>query len=65
MLLIAPSLVVYAGGAIYYAIILKGQIRSVLLLLCFVMLIAAGTKTWAVFREQLSPEHQRACGERW
>jgi hypothetical protein len=63
MLFIAPSLIVYAGGAAYYALLLKGQSRSVLVFLCVMMVLAAGAKTWAVLREQRSPEHQSTCGE--
>ena len=63
MILIAPSLIVYAGGAAYYAMVLKGQKRSALVFLCVLMVLAAGAKTWTVFREQLSAEHQSDCGE--
>jgi hypothetical protein len=63
MLFVGPSLAVYAAGAVYYAVLLKGQRRSMLVILCVVMVVAAGAKAWAVYREQIRPEHQRACGE--
>ena len=63
MILIAPSLIVYAGGAAYYAMVLKGQKRSVLVFLCILIVLAAGAKTWTVSREQLSAEHQSDCGQ--
>jgi hypothetical protein len=65
MLLVAPSLAVYAAGAVYYAVLLKGQRRSVPVVLCVVMMVAAGGKAWAVYREKVRPEHQSACGEGW
>ena len=34
MLFVAPSLAVYAAAAVYYAALLKGQRRSVLVILC-------------------------------
>ena len=63
MLFIAPSLMVYAAGAAYYAMILRGQKRGVLVILCVLMVLAAGAKTLTVFREQLSAEHQSDCGQ--
>ncbi len=67
MLFIAPSLVVYAGGAIYYAVHLKGAGRSllmaVLMALCVVMVLAVGVKAWAAYSEKIRPEHLETCGE--
>ena len=69
MVFIAPSLVAYAAGAVYCAVLLKGQRRSVaaagLTVLCVVMMIAAGGKAWAAYREKVRPEHQETCGEGW
>jgi hypothetical protein len=65
MLFVGPSLVVYAAGAIYYAVILKGTKRGVLVVLCAVMFVAAGTKAWAAYRETARPVHQRMCGGGW
>lgn len=68
MLFIAPSLVVYAAGAIYYALLLKGGKRSLpagLMLLCLVMVFAAGKKAWAAYSEKSRPEHQQTCGKGW
>jgi uncharacterized membrane protein (UPF0182 family) len=69
MILMVPSLVVYAAGAVYYAVLLKGQRRSVpaagLLVLCLLMIIAAGGKAWAAYREKIKPEHRSTCGEGW
>jgi uncharacterized BrkB/YihY/UPF0761 family membrane protein len=69
MLFIAPSLVVYAAGAIYYAVLLKGVRRSLpaaaLMVLCAVMVFAAGKKAWAAYSEKVRPEHQETCGEGW
>lgn len=65
MLLVGPALVVYAAGAIYYAVLLKGQRRVVLVMLCVVMMVAAGGKAWAAYRETTRPVHQRHCGEGW
>lgn len=63
MLLVGPCLVVYAAAAAYYALFLKGRRRSVPVVLCVVMIIAAGAKAWAVYREKIRPEHQSACGQ--
>jgi uncharacterized membrane protein len=69
MLFIAPSLVVYAAGAIYYAVLLKKQRQNVLaaglMVLCLVMMIASGRKAWAAYGEKIRPEHLEACGEGW
>ncbi len=69
MLLIGPSLVVYAAGAIYYAVRLKRVRKSVLtgvlLVLCTLMVLAAGGKTWAAYREKNKPQHQETCGDGW
>lgn len=69
MLFIVPSLVVYAAGAIYYAVRLKGVRRSllaaVIMILCIITVFVAGGKAWAAYREQSRPEHQETCGEGW
>jgi hypothetical protein len=69
MLFILPSLVVYAAGAIYYAVLLKGRRRSrlatALMVLCVLMLFAAGGKAWTAYGEKSMPEHREACGEGW
>lgn len=65
MLLVGPSLLVYAGGAIYYVVMLKGGKRAVLAVLCAVMMIAAGGKAWAAYRETTRPVHKQVCGEAW
>lgn len=69
LLFIAPSLVVYAAGAIYYAVLLKSVKRSlsaaVLMVLCVVMVFAAGKKAWAAYSEKSRPEHQETCGKGW
>jgi hypothetical protein len=63
MIFIGPSLAVYAAGAIYYAVVLKGRRRVVLAVLCAVMMVAAGGKAWAAYREKTSPGHRSHCGE--
>jgi len=69
MLFIAPSLVVYAAGAVYYAALLKRARRSplaaVLMVVCVVLALATGGKAWAAYREKGSPGHQETCGEGW
>jgi uncharacterized membrane protein len=69
MLFIVPALIIYAAGAVYYAVLLKGQRRSVLaagmLILCVVIVIASGRKAWAAYSEKSRPEHQETCGEGW
>jgi hypothetical protein len=65
MLLVGPALAVYAAGAVYYALLLKGRMRDVLVVLCAVMMIAAGGKAWAAYRETTRPVHRRTCGEGW
>ena len=69
MLFIVPSLVVYAAGAIYYAVLLKRGRRSlqtaVLMLICAVTVFAACEKAWVAYREKARPEHQETCGEGW
>jgi glucan phosphoethanolaminetransferase (alkaline phosphatase superfamily) len=69
MIFVVPSLVVYAAGIIYYAALLKGAGRSLpvvaLLVLCAVMLFAAGGKAWAAYHEKNRPEHRQTCGEGW
>ncbi|HKR12830.1 MAG TPA: hypothetical protein VJT15_12295 [Pyrinomonadaceae bacterium] len=57
MLFVAPSLVVYVAGAIYYAVLLKGPKRNLLVALCALMIVAAGGKAWTAYRE-----HQSVCG---
>ena len=69
MLFNAPALVLYAAGAIYYAVLLKGVRQtltaSLLLVLCTSMAFAAGKKAWAAYGEQSRPEHRETCGEGW
>ncbi|MDQ1522633.1 MAG: hypothetical protein QOE47_557 [Pyrinomonadaceae bacterium] len=69
MIFILPSLVVYAAGAIYYAVLLKGArqsaLASVLLVLCALMVFASGRKAWAAYSEKSRPEHRETCGEGW
>ena len=69
MIFIVPSLVVYAAGAIYYAVLLRGVGRSlpavVLMVLCAVMVFAGGRKAWAAYGEKIRPEHRETCGEGW
>jgi uncharacterized membrane protein YhaH (DUF805 family) len=70
MLFIVPSLMVYAGGAVYYAVLLRSSLRqrlltALLLVLCVVMVFAAGRKAWAAYSERSRPEHQETCGEGW
>ena len=69
MLFIIPSLIVYAAGAIYYAVLLKsmrqGLLTAVLLGLCLVMMFAAGRKAWAAYSDKSRPEHRETCGEGW
>lgn len=66
LLFVVPSLLVYAAGAIYYAVLLKGArpglSAAVLLVLCTVVVFAAGRKAWAAYREKIRPEHQETCG---
>jgi hypothetical protein len=67
LLFALPSLMVYAAGAVYYAMSLKGVGRSLsaalLLVLCLGMAFATGRKALAAYREQLRPEYQQTCGE--
>ena len=65
MLFVGPPLAVYAASAVYHAVLLKGQKQSVLVVLCTVMMVAAGGKAWAAYREKIRPEHQRVCEGRW
>lgn len=69
MLFIAPSLVVYAAGAAYYGLLLKGGGRSLpagaLMILCVVLMLASGGKSWAAYSEKRRPEHRESCGEGW
>jgi hypothetical protein len=65
MLFVGPSLAVYAASAVYYAVLFKGQKRSVPVFLCAVMMVAAGGKAWTAYREASRPEHQRVCEGRW
>ena len=62
MLFIAPSLVVYLAGAIYYAVLLKGPKRNLLVALCALMIVAAGGKAWTAYGEQSRQGHQSVCG---
>lgn len=65
MLFIVPSLVIYAAGAVYYGVRLKGQKRSVLVILSVVMMLLVSGKAWLVYREHIRPERKSACGEGW
>lgn len=69
LLFAVPSLVVYAAGAVYYAMLLKGVGRSLraalLMVLCLGMALASGGKAWAAYREQLRPEYQQTCSGGW
>ena len=65
MLLVGPSLAVYAAGAIYYAVFLKKGKREVLVVLCVVMMVAAGGKAWAAYRETTRPVHRIHCAGGW
>jgi hypothetical protein len=69
MMFMAPSLVVYTAGVVFYAILLNKQRRSVLaaglLVLCLLMLIVSGGKAYAAYREKSRPEHRETCGEGW
>ncbi|HEX4950383.1 MAG TPA: hypothetical protein VFZ34_27205 [Blastocatellia bacterium] len=69
MLFIAPSLVVYVVGAIYYAVLLNDLKRKLpaagLLLLCVVMVLAAGRKAGAAYSEKSKPQYQQTCGNGW
>jgi uncharacterized BrkB/YihY/UPF0761 family membrane protein len=69
MLFIVPSLVMYAAGAIYYAVLLKGARRNLLaatlMVLCVVVVFAAGRKAWAAYSEKSKPDHRETCGEGW
>jgi hypothetical protein len=65
MLFVVPSLAVYAAGAIYFALLLKGPKRAVLAVLCAAMMIAAGGKVWAAYRETTRPVHRSTCGDGW
>ncbi len=69
MLFNAPSLAVYAAGAVYYGVLLKGARRRVLaavfMALCVLMASAAGRKVWAAYREKARPDHRETCGEGW
>jgi hypothetical protein len=69
MLFIAPSLVVYAGGAVYFAARLKrgrrGLLSIALMALCLVMAAAAGGKARAAYGEKSRPEHREICGNGW
>jgi hypothetical protein len=69
MLFVAPSLAIYAAGAIYYAVLLRGGRRNpmtgILMLLCAVMMFAAAGKAWTAYGEKNRPEHLETCGEDW
>lgn len=68
MLFIAPSLVVYVAGAIYYALLFKGVRRilpAALMVVCALMVFAAGSKAWAAYSEKIRPEHRETCGKGW
>jgi hypothetical protein len=69
MLFIAPCLVVYAGGAVHYAALLKGGRRGLptvaLMVLCLAIASAAGGKAWTAYGEKSRPEHRESCGDGW
>jgi hypothetical protein len=65
MLFAVPSMLVYAAGAVYYAVRLKCARRilpaALLLVLCLGMALATGRKVLAAYREQIRPEYQQTC----
>ena len=69
MTLMAPALMIYTAGAIYFAILLKKQkqrpLATGLIVLCLVMMIASGRKARAAYREQSRPVYQETCGKGW
>lgn len=68
MLFVAPSFVVYAAGAVFYASRLggrRGGVRAALLVLCVLMTAAAGAKGWEAYAEKSWPRHREVCGEGW
>ena len=69
MIFIAPCMVVYTFGAIYYALLLTRVKRSLastgLLILCVVILCAAANKAWSAYVEKSRPEHRESCGTSW
>lgn len=69
MLFNAPTLVVYAAGAVFYAALIRGARRSLpaaaALALCLLMAAAAGGKAWAAYREKNGPSYRETCGEGW
>ena len=69
MVWIIPCCVVYVAGAIYFAVLLKdvsrNRLAGVLLVLCAVMMCAAGGKAWTAYSEKNRPEHRVSCGEGW
>jgi hypothetical protein len=65
MLFVCPSLAVYTASAVYYAVLLKGRKRSVIVILCAAMMVGAGGKAWTAYREKSRPEHQRVCEGGW
>ena len=69
LIVIVPSLLVYAAGAIYYAVLLRGVRQSlltaVLMILCTAMAFVAGGKAWAAYDEKVRPEHRETCGTGW
>ncbi len=69
MLFAVPSLVVYAAGAVYHAVLLRGRRRSrsaaLLLVLCVGMVFASGRKVRAAYGEKTRPEHRETCGGGW
>jgi prepilin signal peptidase PulO-like enzyme (type II secretory pathway) len=65
MLFVGPSLAIYAVATVYYALLLKGQKRNLLVFLCAVMMVVAGAKAWTAYREKSRPEHRLVCGGRW
>jgi uncharacterized BrkB/YihY/UPF0761 family membrane protein len=69
MIFILPSLVVYAAGFIYYAVLIRGRRQSllaaVLMVLCAVMVFAAARKAWMAYSEKNRPQYRETCGEGW
>jgi uncharacterized BrkB/YihY/UPF0761 family membrane protein len=67
LIVIVPSLVVYAAGALYYAVLLRGVRQSLsaalLLVVCTLMAFAAGRKAWAAYGEKARPDRQATCGK--
>jgi len=65
MIFVFPCLVVYASGAIYYALQLTRLKRNLLamglMILCSLMLLAAGNKAWSAYTEKVSKDYRETC----